>query len=117
MGVAVVLFVLAALVEGYVSASSLPYWAKAAVAILSAASIIAYLALGGRGEPGRGRRLARMIARSGRCALDRSDDRVRRNRLMAPERPFRYRPGCSTPGCDSTGRLQDRRDLERRLEP
>ena len=51
VGVAVVLFVLAALVEGYVSASSLPYWAKAAVAILSAASIIAYLALGGRGEP------------------------------------------------------------------
>ena len=51
------LFVLAALVEGYVSASSLPYWTKAAVAILSAASIIAYLALGGRGEPARaGRR-------------------------------------------------------------
>jgi uncharacterized membrane protein SpoIIM required for sporulation len=45
----VVLFVLAALVEGYVSASSLPYWAKAAVAVLSAALIIAYLALGGRG--------------------------------------------------------------------
>ena len=33
VGVAVVLFVLAALVEGYVSASSLPYWAKASVAI------------------------------------------------------------------------------------
>jgi uncharacterized membrane protein SpoIIM required for sporulation len=52
VGVAVVLFVLAALVEGFVSASALPYWAKAAVAILSASSIIAYLALGGRGEPG-----------------------------------------------------------------
>jgi uncharacterized membrane protein SpoIIM required for sporulation len=51
VGVSVVLFVLAALVEGFVSASALPYWAKAAVAILSAASIIAYLALGGRGEP------------------------------------------------------------------
>jgi uncharacterized membrane protein SpoIIM required for sporulation len=51
VGVAVVLFVLAALVEGYVSASSLPYWTKAAVAIVSGASIIAYLALGGRGEP------------------------------------------------------------------
>jgi uncharacterized membrane protein SpoIIM required for sporulation len=51
VGVAVVLFVLAALVEGYVSASSLPYWTKAAVAILSGASILAYLALGGRGEP------------------------------------------------------------------
>ena len=45
------LFVLAALVEGYVSASSLPYWAKASVAILSGASILTYLALGGRGTP------------------------------------------------------------------
>jgi uncharacterized membrane protein SpoIIM required for sporulation len=51
VGVSVVLFVLAALVEGYVSASSLPYWAKAAVAISSAAIIITFLALGGRGEP------------------------------------------------------------------
>ena len=50
VGAAVVLFVLAALVEGYVSASSLPYWAKAAVAIASAALIVAYLTLGGRGE-------------------------------------------------------------------
>jgi uncharacterized membrane protein SpoIIM required for sporulation len=50
VGAAVVLFVLAALVEGYVSASSLPYWCKAAVAILSAGVIIAYLALGGRGQ-------------------------------------------------------------------
>jgi uncharacterized membrane protein SpoIIM required for sporulation len=53
VGVAVVLFVLAALVEGYVSASSLPYWSKATVAILTAACIIAFLALGGRGEPGK----------------------------------------------------------------
>ena len=30
VGAAVVLFVLAAFVEGYVSASSVPYWAKAA---------------------------------------------------------------------------------------
>jgi uncharacterized membrane protein SpoIIM required for sporulation len=50
VGAAVVLFVLAALVEGYVSASPLPYAAKAAVAILSATVIIAYLMLGGRGE-------------------------------------------------------------------
>jgi uncharacterized membrane protein SpoIIM required for sporulation len=50
LGAAVVLFVLAALVEGYVSASPLPYTAKAAVAILSATAIIAYLTLGGRGE-------------------------------------------------------------------
>jgi uncharacterized membrane protein SpoIIM required for sporulation len=54
LGVAVVLFFLAALVEGFVSASALPYWAKAAVAILSAASIVTYLALGGRGEPAAG---------------------------------------------------------------
>jgi uncharacterized membrane protein SpoIIM required for sporulation len=49
VGAAVVLFVLAALVEGYVSASSLPYSVKAAVALSSAAAIITYLALGGRG--------------------------------------------------------------------
>jgi uncharacterized membrane protein SpoIIM required for sporulation len=47
-GAAVVLFVLAAIVEGYVSASALPYWVKAAVAVVSAAIIVAYLALGGR---------------------------------------------------------------------
>ena len=52
VGAAVVLFVLAALVEGYISASSLPYSAKAAVAILSATVIVAYLALGGRGQMG-----------------------------------------------------------------
>jgi hypothetical protein len=45
-----VLFVLAALVEGYVSASSLPYSVKAAVAVLSATVIIAYLTLGGRAD-------------------------------------------------------------------
>ena len=50
VGAAVVLFVLAALVEGYVSASSLPYWAKAAVAVLERRVIIAYLTLGGRWE-------------------------------------------------------------------
>jgi uncharacterized membrane protein SpoIIM required for sporulation len=50
VGASVVLFVLAALVEGYVSASSLPYWVKAAVALMSAAGIIAYLSLGGRDE-------------------------------------------------------------------
>jgi uncharacterized membrane protein SpoIIM required for sporulation len=56
VGAAVVLFVLAALVEGYVSASSLPYWSKASVALLSAAAILAYLALGGRADgAGKGR--------------------------------------------------------------
>ncbi len=50
VGAAVVLFVLAALVEGYVSASSLPYPAKAGVAVLSATVIVSYLTLGGRSE-------------------------------------------------------------------
>ena len=50
VGAAVVLFVCAAIVEGYISASSAPYWAKAAVAIMSAAVIIAYLTLGGRAK-------------------------------------------------------------------
>ena len=46
VGAAVVLFILAALVEGYVSASSLPYWSKASVALLSAATILGYLCSG-----------------------------------------------------------------------
>jgi uncharacterized membrane protein SpoIIM required for sporulation len=48
LGTAVVLFVLAAFIEGYVSPSSLPYPYKAVVALLSAAAIVAYLTLGGR---------------------------------------------------------------------
>jgi uncharacterized membrane protein SpoIIM required for sporulation len=47
--VSVVLFVLAAFVEGFVSASDLPYWSKASVAIGSAVVILAFLTLGGRG--------------------------------------------------------------------
>ena len=50
------LFVLAAFIEGFISASALPYWAKASVAILSAL-IAAFLSLGGRGgnrRPGAG---------------------------------------------------------------
>jgi uncharacterized membrane protein SpoIIM required for sporulation len=57
LGTSVVLFVLAAFVEGYVSGSALPYSYKAAVALLSAAAIAAYLALGGRSRdlnPGAG---------------------------------------------------------------
>ena len=46
LGTAVVLFVLAAFIEGYVSPSSIPYPYKAAVAPLSAAAIVAYLVLG-----------------------------------------------------------------------
>ncbi len=48
LSVSVVLFVLAAFIEGFISASALPYWAKAGVAITSALVIISYLALGGR---------------------------------------------------------------------
>jgi uncharacterized membrane protein SpoIIM required for sporulation len=48
LGASVVLFVLAAFVEGFVSASTLPYWTKAGVAILSGLLIAAYLTLGGR---------------------------------------------------------------------
>jgi uncharacterized membrane protein SpoIIM required for sporulation len=50
VGAAVVLFVCAAVVEGYISASSAPYAAKAGVAVMSAAVIVAYLTLGGRGQ-------------------------------------------------------------------
>jgi uncharacterized membrane protein SpoIIM required for sporulation len=51
VGAAVFLFILAAFLEGFVSASSLPYAAKAGIAIVSALALIAYLALGGRGRP------------------------------------------------------------------
>ncbi|QEH33509.1 hypothetical protein OJF2_20110 [Aquisphaera giovannonii] len=51
LGASVVLFIAAAFIEGFVSASSLPYPAKAAVAILTAALILLYVTLGGR--PGR----------------------------------------------------------------
>lgn len=52
-GSAVFLFVLAAFLEGFVSASALPYWVKASLAVFSAALLVAYVALGGRG-PSRG---------------------------------------------------------------
>ena len=47
-GAAVFLFVLAAFLEGFVSASALPYYAKAALAIGSSLVLILYLTLGGR---------------------------------------------------------------------
>jgi uncharacterized membrane protein SpoIIM required for sporulation len=50
LSAAVVLFVLAAFVEGFISASGLPYSAKAGVALVSAALILLYLTLGGRGS-------------------------------------------------------------------
>jgi uncharacterized membrane protein SpoIIM required for sporulation len=51
LSASVVLFVLAAFIEGFVSASPIPYWAKAGVAVVSGLLIAAYLTLGGRGEP------------------------------------------------------------------
>lgn len=55
MGASVFLFVLAAFLEGFVSASRLPYAVKAGIAIASAVLLLAYLFLGGRTI---GRRLA-----------------------------------------------------------
>lgn len=49
-GAAVILFVLAAFLEGFVSASSLPYFIKAALAVASALVLLAYVFLGGRGH-------------------------------------------------------------------
>jgi len=51
-GASVVLFVLAAFLEGFVSASALPYAAKAAIALMSAALLIAYVVIGGRRRGG-----------------------------------------------------------------
>ncbi len=45
----VLLFVLAAFIEGFISASPIPYWVKGGVALFSTSLIIAYLTLGGRG--------------------------------------------------------------------
>jgi uncharacterized membrane protein SpoIIM required for sporulation len=42
MGAAMVMFLLAALIEGFVSPSAAPYWIKATVAVLSAALLIFY---------------------------------------------------------------------------
>ena len=52
LSASVVFFVLAAFIEGFVSASSLPYAAKAGIAILSALLIATYLTLGGRRQNG-----------------------------------------------------------------
>ncbi|MHC5542417.1 stage II sporulation protein M, partial [Singulisphaera rosea] len=51
VGASVVLFILAAFVEGYVSASPLPYSYKAGFAIFSTLLLLAYLTLGGRRRP------------------------------------------------------------------
>ena len=49
VGVAVLLFILAAFLEGFVSASSLPYWSKAGIAISTAGLLVVYLFALGRG--------------------------------------------------------------------
>jgi uncharacterized membrane protein SpoIIM required for sporulation len=48
VGASAVLFILAAFLEGFVSASPLPFGAKAGIALACAALLVAYLALGGR---------------------------------------------------------------------
>jgi uncharacterized membrane protein SpoIIM required for sporulation len=42
MGAAIVMFLLAALIEGFLSPSAAPYWVKATVAVLSASLLVAY---------------------------------------------------------------------------
>jgi uncharacterized membrane protein SpoIIM required for sporulation len=49
VGVSVILFILAAFLEGFVSASPLPYWSKAAIALVSASILAFYLFALGRG--------------------------------------------------------------------
>ena len=49
VGVAVLLFILAAFLEGFVSASALPYIAKAAIAVASTVLLLVYLLVLGRG--------------------------------------------------------------------
>lgn len=54
IGASVILFVLAAFLEGFVSASEMRYSLKALIAIFCALAIAAYLLLPGRGEPEHG---------------------------------------------------------------
>ena len=43
MGAAMILFVLAGLIEAFISPSSLPYWVKALVAVVSSGLLVFYL--------------------------------------------------------------------------
>jgi len=54
VGVAVLLFVFASFLEGFVSPSALPYWGKATIAVASALLLLVYLLALGRG-PGANR--------------------------------------------------------------
>lgn len=51
VGAAVVLFILAAFIEGFVSASTLPYPTKAGIAVASALLLVVYVGAGGRSAP------------------------------------------------------------------
>jgi uncharacterized membrane protein SpoIIM required for sporulation len=51
VGAAALLFVLAAFLEGYVSASPLPYEVKAGIAVASAMLLVVYIGFGGRSLP------------------------------------------------------------------
>ncbi|WP_435009986.1 stage II sporulation protein M [Tundrisphaera lichenicola] len=73
VGVSVILFLLAAFLEGFVSASPLPYAVKAAIASISVAILITYVLLLGRTRP--------MPRESGPIWSDRT--RVAENRLAA----------------------------------
>jgi uncharacterized membrane protein SpoIIM required for sporulation len=50
IGVSVILFILAAFLEGYVSASALPYWSKATIAVVSSLLLAFYLFALGRND-------------------------------------------------------------------
>ena len=119
VGAAVVLFVLAAFVEGYVSASSLPYWAKAAVAIVERGRHHRLLDAR-RSRDGTEPTIVPPATRSARMRPATSGDLMiaaRSSYRMEQVKPFRYRPSCSAVALRPAGCLQDRRDLERRLEP
>jgi uncharacterized membrane protein SpoIIM required for sporulation len=51
VGVSVILFILAAFLEGFVSASPLPYWSKATIAAVSATILAFYFFALGRNDP------------------------------------------------------------------
>jgi len=53
VGVAIVLFFCAALIEGFLSPSAAPYWIKAAVAVITAATIFCYIVVLGYPRGGR----------------------------------------------------------------
>jgi uncharacterized membrane protein SpoIIM required for sporulation len=57
-GVATVLFLLAAYIEGFISPSELPYWVKAGVALVSTCILFGYVVMLGLATPARNNRAA-----------------------------------------------------------